>query len=278
MKYIKYFESLKNNDEVNAQLQKRSYDFCKKYHLKDFIINNDGSVDVKGTVYLDSRKLKLIPIKFGEVLGNFIVSNNQLKSLEGCPKKLDGDFIVNNNNLTSLKGSPNCVNDFICDNNQLTSLKGCPNKVLGDFSCQNNKIKSLIHGPSVVDGYYLVNNNNLTSLEGCPSNISGDFNCSNNFLETLKFHPNRIGDRYNYSDFLFTDNKIKSLKSLSNIYVYGEIYMDRNPLPEEILSNEISFEDIKQIIKWQEDYCIWNKDETFNKENFQELLDDIINI
>ena len=54
--------------------------------------------------------------------------------------------------------------------------------------------------------------------------------------------------------------------------------MDRNPLPEEILSNEISFEDIKQIIKWQEDYCILNKDETFNKENFQELLDDIINI
>ena len=32
---------------------------------------------------------------------------------------------------------------------------------------------------------------------------------------------------------------------------------------------------IKEIIKWQNDYLIWNKDGTLNKENFQELINDL---
>ena len=50
--------------------------------------NDDGSYDYNGTVYLFSRKLTKIPIKFNNITGDFNCNMNKLTTLENCPKKL----------------------------------------------------------------------------------------------------------------------------------------------------------------------------------------------
>jgi len=89
--------------------------------IKNYIINDDYTIDVEGNVDLFNRGLDKFPdyIKFGKVGGNFSCSKNRLVSLEGCPSSVGGGFY--------------------CYNNQLVSLEGCPGSVGGYFFCTNNK-------------------------------------------------------------------------------------------------------------------------------------------
>ena len=113
------------------------------------MINEDGSIDVDGDVFLSKRGLERIPVKFRKVTGNFYCLDNELSSLEGCPEKVDGYFYCYNNNLTSLEGGPERVGgDFHCGRNNLTTLKGCPERVGGDFHCyENNLPKHIMDNP-----------------------------------------------------------------------------------------------------------------------------------
>jgi len=153
MKYLKEFKIF---ESVLSDI-----DFlCKKYRIKNYTINGDGTIDVNGDVDLGSLKLTKLPLKFRNVSGDFLCYYNQLTSLEGSPQSVGGNFYCSNNQLTSLEGSPQSVGgDFWCDNNQLTSLEGGPKSVGGDFVCLYNQ---------------------LTSLEGSPQSVGGDFYCSNN--------------------------------------------------------------------------------------------------
>ena len=100
---------------------------CQKYNIKNYIINEDGSIDVDGDVDLSNRKLIELPLKFRNVNGNFYCSGNKLTSLEGAPSSVGGDFNCSSNELTSLEGGPSSVGgDFICHNNQLITLEGFP--------------------------------------------------------------------------------------------------------------------------------------------------------
>jgi len=96
---------------------------CKKYGIKNYTINPDGTVDVNGHVYLISEGLTKSPLKFGKVTGNFVCTYNKLITLEGGPREVGGDFN--------------------CSYNQLTSLEGSPREVTGDFNCHNNPIYSV---------------------------------------------------------------------------------------------------------------------------------------
>ena len=121
----------------------------------------------------------------------------------------------------------------------------------------------ILTGPNYVGNDYNCSDNQLVSLKGAPKRVK-NFDCSHNKLETMEYIPIAINgylDCYN--------NKLKNLLSLkSNISKF--ITLDGNPLPEEILKNRhLNME----IVKWQNDYLIWNKDGTLNKENFKELLD-----
>ena len=60
-------------------------------------INPDGSYDVDGDVDLSNMNLDKIPVKFNLVGGYFYCSNNNLTSLEGCPKEVGGDFYCSYN-------------------------------------------------------------------------------------------------------------------------------------------------------------------------------------
>ena len=84
-----------------------------------YTINEDGSIDVDGSVYINNRDLIKIPFKFRNVSVYFTCSNNQLTSLEGAPNTVGGSFNCHNNQLTSLECAPNTVGgNFYCHNNQ----------------------------------------------------------------------------------------------------------------------------------------------------------------
>ena len=117
------------------------HDLCNNYDIKNYTINDDGSVSVDSGVNLNNKQLAEIPIPFKEVDGDFYCGNNQLTSLKGCPETVGGNFYCGYNQLTSLKYCPETVGgDFSCSENQLTSLEGCPETVGGNFYCNDNQL------------------------------------------------------------------------------------------------------------------------------------------
>jgi hypothetical protein len=160
-------------------------DFCEKYNIKNYTINDDGSIDVNGDVDLYALFLEKLPIRFNKVTGNFNCSHNKLKNLEGTPRWVDGYFSCVSNKLTSLEFGPEYVgNDFVCNFNDLTDLVGSPKEVVGDFSCINNKF--------------------LMNPKGCSEKIGKEFDC----------HGTPIGSIFNYVDqfFLHAFNFYKVIK------------------------------------------------------------------
>jgi len=120
---------------------------CKGYRIKNYIINEDGSIDVNGDVNLIGKRLKRLPLKFRNVSGNFDCSKNRLVSLEGSPEFVGGAFFCNYNNLTSLKGGPKKVyNIFNCSYNNIITFEGAPDylKVNREsFMCYSNPIYNI---------------------------------------------------------------------------------------------------------------------------------------
>lgn len=169
------------------------------------------------------------------------VIHNDLKSLEGSPKKVMGDFVCSDNLLTSLKGRPQSISgnngDFNCENNILTTLEGRPEIVNGDFNCQNNKLTNLIGSPRVVNGSFICSNNPLTSLEGCPKNI------------------------YDYFCF-YGNTTIKDIKK--------EIIINQIKAKEYFVNDyeTFTFEDIKDDFKKYGDFLL----KTLNKKEKEEQL------
>ena len=167
---------LENQNTNNIDLE-----LLKKCINGTYTINDDGSIDVGGSVNLSRKKLTKIPFNFGKVSGDFYCYNNQLTSLEGSPNTVGGGFYCYNNKLTSLEGAPNTVSGgFDCYNNQLTTLDGVPNTVGGGFYCNGNQLQSLEGSPTKVGGDFYCSSNNLTTLEGAPNNVGVNFYCYNN--------------------------------------------------------------------------------------------------
>lgn len=189
-------------------------DICNKYGIKNYIINEDGSIDVDGSVYLYDEGLTKLPLKFGKVTGEFNCSRNQLTSLEGCPKEVGGFFSCFNNKLTTLKGAPEKVGgNFYCFDNKLTTLEGAPKEVgggfwcsyngltslegapkkVGNFDCSYNELISLIGGPQIVIGSYCAYDNKIVSFEGFPDDYEGyvEF-AANPVQEVLEQFPENL--------------------------------------------------------------------------------------
>jgi hypothetical protein len=147
MKHLKLFESFKEKD-IHA--------ICREYGIKNYTINEDGSIDVDGNAHLSFNKdLTKLPLKFRNVTGNFYCCDNELTSLEGCPESVGGGFYCHDNELTSLEGCPeSVVKNFYCSVNKLTSLEGCPKSVGGNFGCHYNEIITFEHLPYSIGGYF----------------------------------------------------------------------------------------------------------------------------
>ena len=154
MKHIKLFENFDINsiDEI-----------CEKLKIKNYTINQDGSIDVDGNVYLYNIQMYKLPLVFNKINGDFICN---------------GDFISDDKSLTTLEGCPNYVSgSFTCVHNHLTDLKGSPRHIGGNFYCNDNKLTTLVGGPDYVGGNYGCEDNNLNTLIGlCEfnGNFEGD--------------------------------------------------------------------------------------------------------
>ena len=53
-------------------------EICKKFGIKNYTINSDGSIDVDESVDLSNRKFTELPLKFGSVGGDFNCYDNEL--------------------------------------------------------------------------------------------------------------------------------------------------------------------------------------------------------
>ncbi len=169
---MKFIKSYKIFESSNLELDKE----LVKYKITNYVINEDGSIDVNDNVNLDEKKLNKIPFKFNKANESFYVYTNQLTSLKNCPNYVKNTFSCSENKLISLEFGPEFVGgSYFCNSNRLKSLKGCIDEINGDFDCDSNF---------------------LTSLEFCPMQVEGDFICSHNLLTELDRSPFVRGKLY----------------------------------------------------------------------------------
>lgn len=136
--------------------------WLSRMNITNYIIHDDLTVDVDGSVNLIKKNLTEIPIQFG-IVKDFDCSHNQLTSLKGIPKKVD-ILLVENNRLTSLEYCPQEVDHFDCSHNYLSSLEYGPKIVHGDYYCNNNLLSDLIHMPKEIQGDFILGDNRLYHL------------------------------------------------------------------------------------------------------------------
>lgn len=119
--------------------------FLKKHNITQYLLCDDLTVDVYQNVNLGGLKEKQLPIKFGIIKGNFIISFSQLNNLIGCPNEIYGNFQ--------------------CEKSRLKSLKGISKIVHGNVNCMGNYLKELDDIPDLISGYFDLTENPLECLD-----------------------------------------------------------------------------------------------------------------
>lgn len=167
-------------------------------------------VDIEGTFDANDYSLfDLEDIEFGVVTGSFIISDNNLESLKGCPDVVGKNFSCSRNKkLRSLEFGPkNVGGDYYCMGCSLDNLAGSPEKIEGDFDFSNNFVETLKGGPKIIKGSFIGKLNGLYDLEGSPDIVGGDFNLAQNNIENLKGCTRDID-----GDFVMFNNNLVSLE------------------------------------------------------------------
>lgn len=178
---------------------------------------------------LSNNKLKSLE-GCPEVSIKLVVDHNELISLKGAPKHLE-TFQVDGNSLTSLVGGPELVTkNYWCNDNQLTTLEGAPHSV-GTFRCDRNKLTTLEHSPEVCTGQFTATDNKLTSLKGAPREVKL-MNVSFNQLTSLEGAPEIV-----HTPFSCEHNKLKNLKNIHKIFskIGGTFNANNNPIESHVL-------------------------------------------
>ena len=228
MKNIKVYESFRTEQEIK--------DLCSEYGIWGYRIRDDGSIDVEGDVNLWERlkDLKQLPLNFNEVGGYFECGNNNLTTLEGCPKVLSGNFGCSWNKLTSLEHSPEIVDeDFYCWGNYKTSLEGLDNTyIYGELS---------IFGCS-----------NLYSLKGFPKKVHG-FDCNHTPIEPIYHTFIQEPDPQTIS--IFNRLKVIDTDGLDWWVYYDQLgKFLRSVDKEHLMMSEKDFDDFISTTKYRWDY------------------------
>jgi hypothetical protein len=96
---------------------------CRKYNITNYIINEDGSVDVDGNVILNDIGLTKLPLRFRNVSGSFDCYSNTLTSLQGSPKSVGGYIDCSYNNIKTFQGCSESIGEyFYCVNNPIEEI------------------------------------------------------------------------------------------------------------------------------------------------------------
>ena len=196
MRYLKLYEGWLSKKINNYKI----HEICKKHGIKNYTINNDGSIDVNNKVNLQCSGLSTkLPLKFNRVDGNFYYNNNRSTSLEGSPKEVNGSFF--------------------CFYNKLTSFQYAPKIIRGEFDCRVNDIKSFEYFPSFIGFAFFCNHNPIYQVwrlfeDTTKIELLNDFDI---FRDEDTEEPAIIMDRLN--DFLLTIGKdtVEKVKGYKNI-------------------------------------------------------------
>lgn len=240
---------------------------CHKLGIKKFKVRQDGKVDVGGNVCIHGKKLKQIPIKFGNVSGHFECQNNYLRNLENCPDFVGGDFECSGNYIETLEFLPKRINGgFFCKNNRLKSIDNLEKcNVGGDIYLRNNFLNSLKGSPRRVFGHFDVSGNHIESLEHCPESISGDLMIYDNLISNLSGFPKFVGGSIDLSV-----NEIRDFRGIPEETNFDcVVLLTDNPVweivqlfEEEMVDKEFNLEIILSINEWgaiYENKLIWDR-------------------
>jgi hypothetical protein len=139
------------------------YTYAGDIRLSMFSIDNDIEMN-------DLSDFKLLDINI--VKGDMLLNSNHLKTLHGCPEKIEGSFNVMDNDLESLIGGPKFVGvDFDCSYNELYSLIGSPDYVGRNMCCWDSKLITMVGCPENVVGNIDVRFNEISSMFGVPFSV-----------------------------------------------------------------------------------------------------------
>jgi len=202
MKHIKPYEIFESASPNFPTTREEVIEVCERYRIKNYTINDDLSIDVDGDVYLVDKGLEYLPLKFNYVSGNFVCSDNKLKTLEGSPQTVGGYFFCFENELKTLEGSPQTVGGtFNCSYNELITLEGSPQTVNGNFLCFGNELITLEGSPQTVNGNFLCFGNELKDLEYFPE-VSGNVYIKGNTVYLLVYTFIRTASSFMIEDFI----------------------------------------------------------------------------
>lgn len=257
MNRIATFKNFIGESKIN--LSKEQIKFLDKVCANKCVWKQDadGKVNLSGEFNASSMDLRdLLGIEFGEILGDFDISDNNLTSLKGCPQKVEGSFNCSLNFLNTLKGGPISVsNKYICSNNSLFNLDfiaqdfyslfavgnyietlgKLPAEISGNFYISSNPtLKSLVGAPKIIGLDFDCNSCNLKSLEGSPEKVGNTFNCSKNSIENLQGGPKEVKKVYDCSS-----NKISSLEGLAREIISLEAENNKIYLLDGITKEEV---------------------------------------
>ena len=179
--YKLFLESKQTKEDIDS--------ICKQYHIENYTINNDGTVDVDGDVHLYKKGLTKLPLKFGRVSGFFTCRYNKINTFEGSPKWIGGDFDCGYNQLITLEGGPKTViGSYWCNNNQLVNFKGFPEDFEGFSNFYKNPVSKLFDKiPVEKDMKFIYWCNELNAIDD-------DGNVNEEWMEEV-YH--KLGLKYN---------------------------------------------------------------------------------
>jgi hypothetical protein len=135
-----------------------------EHAVSHYVINDNLTVDVNNNVkfiptqYQQNQVLMNdFPIKFGKILGDFEVYNQNFSSFKNFPNTIRGTLNIYNNNFTSLKDMPSYIGqDFICGDNLFQSFDDLKAVIKGRIvhlsRIKNTQITDFFHQYESKDG------------------------------------------------------------------------------------------------------------------------------
>lgn len=161
-----------DKDKIELELHWYFHDMSTQQPLwsDQYEIDHQGLIHVFNTNIYSVRASETgrLPVRFGEIVGDFRVNNMGLTTLEGAPTVVSGWFSCVQNKLTSLLHCPKSCMRLMCSHNKLTSLTHA-SEVDDAILCDNNQLTDLSSVPPVE--YLDVEYNPIQNFQNTPSHI-----------------------------------------------------------------------------------------------------------
>ena len=239
-----------------------------KHNVRNYIINEDLTVDVNETVVLKKLLDIELPVQFGNIEGSFLCMDGELTTLKGFPKKINGDFSckknkisnldyfpelitksisIGDNNISDIKKKTKTINgDLTIENNKIREFSPNTKLILGELQANSNLIESLINMPKV-SGSIFISKNKIKSLLGVQEVVNGSFDVYKNNLKSLKHGPKYVTD-----DYYCFSNKLTSLKHSpkaikGNFYCFYNAFKNLKGSPEKVNEFECGGKNLQSL-------------------------------